>query len=318
MDEELKNLIKSVSEFKVEELIKKEKEFNFVDIGDLIKDLIDRISSLKQHPEYFTTITDINPIKNLISQLYNVFQRIKEFDATKSPNPVSERSNLINHVKNLNNDLENLILQRYQLYLDRKNPKRDNIRKLEDQLNSKIKIFEEKEEEMDRILKSVREKVGEIGITEYEKVFDDEAISNKKAAYIWLLVSILIFAVSVYLFIKLFLYNNSNLTTSNTLYDSVNRTMFLAIVGYALFQSVKNYNARMHLYLKNLHRRNCLRVFDKIRNSAFDNGTKDEILKFASKTIFESGETGFIQNSEDSKGYGTINIIDKVEKSLKK
>ncbi len=317
MDEELKKLVTEISEYNVNELIKESKEFNFKEIKELLEDLIDRISSLQQNPEFFQTIMNLQQIKNSLNQLKQTLQRIKDFDATKISNPTAEKQNLINSIKNLNNDLDNLFLQRYQLYLSRKKPEKENIKKLEKQLRDKIKVFEDKEKEINKILDSVKEKSGQIGITEYESVFNEEAKSNKIVAYIWLGVSGLILISFLYLFKKWFIDVSINSTDFNYFHEAINRVVFLAIGGYALFQSVKNYNARMHLYVRNQHRRNCLRVFEKIRNSAFEQETKDEILKIASKSIFESGETGFVSTKEDSGGLETINIIEKIGRSIK-
>ena len=317
MNIQIKEKITAISNYKIIDLIHEESDFNFVEAKNLIENLINKIASTLQYPEFFETILNEQQIINPLHQLEQTLQRIKEFDATKISNPTTEKQNLINSVKTLNNDLDNTFLQRYLVFFIRKQSEKGANKKLEKELQEIIKKINLKDQEAEKILLNLRKTSGQTGISQYEKVFEQEAKSNKKSARIWLIA----FVISGLAIISGLAFLFLNIPTSEIenyiWYISINRIVLVSIAGYLLYQLVKNYNANMHLYTKNTHRKNCLRVFEKIRDSANDENTKDEILKQAARTIFESGETGYIATREDGKDIGAINIIERLGNGIK-
>lgn len=65
----------------------------------------------------------------------------------------------------------------------------------------------------------------------------------------------------------------------------------------------------MHLYKLNKHRQNSLRVFEAFIKTADDEKTKNIIRLQATKTIFESGDTGFVKNVESKQQDLNINNL---------
>jgi hypothetical protein len=318
MKDELKERITNISDYNISDLVHEDSDFNFVEIKDMLKDLIENISSTLQYPKFFDTILDIKTVEKLIDNLNVVLQGIVNFDATKVDNPTNSRQTLIDQIKRLNHQLYLSFIQQYLIFVIRKQLNKGANKELEKRLQLQTKELEKQKDEADGILSTLRETTGQVGITQYEQVFEEEAKLNKNSATIWLISflssGVVLMGILAYIFLQI-----PETTIKNYLwYVSINRIVLLSIAGYLFYQLVKNYNAKMHLYTLNTHRRNCLRVFEKMKDSANSDEVKDEILKQATKTIFESGETGYIETRGSGSGVGAINIIERIGNGMNK
>ena len=318
MEPELENLINEILGYGVKSLIKTSSEFNFKEIKGILDNLFSNLSSTIEHPEFFDTILDLQPLKSTLKQLDTILGRIKNFNALDSSNPSNERQELINQVKSLNNDLDNLFLQKFLVYDLKKKLERGKNKELEKKLQKEIQEIRTKSKDAKEILSNLRKTTGNVGVTEYEEVFGKQSEINKRSARKWLIASIGSGIIFLLILAVIFLRTPNENIEGYIWYVSINRIMLFSIMGYLLYQFIKNYHTNMHLCVKNLHRRNCLRVFEKIRDSSNNEEVKDEILKQASKTIFESGETGYLRSKEEGSDIGIINIVDKIGNSFRK
>lgn len=71
----------------------------------------------------------------------------------------------------------------------------------------------------------------------------------------------------------------------------------------------------MHLYTLNKHRENSLKSFQAFVQATTDPKTKDAVLLQATRSIFESGDTGYITSKEATvSGFEITKIADQALK----
>ena len=73
------------------------------------------------------------------------------------------------------------------------------------------------------------------------------------------------------------------------------RVLVLIAIYFALSQSIKNFNVNKHLQVLNEHRQNTMKIFDVFLNAATTDNAKDNVLLQATKSVFDTNKTGYLQ-----------------------
>lgn len=186
----------------------------------------------------------------------------------------------------------------------------EDIRKAKEDVYKEQKVFKQ---ESSSILESMKDVASKVGMSKYAKVFEDKAFQYRISSWFWLLVSG--FAVWKVLsilteFVEAFTVMASKNSEAN-LQIFFSKMIILSFLTFVLYQVIRVFNANSHLYALNSHKANSLKVLKSFVESTSDPKIRDAVLIQATKSIFDSGSTGYI-NSKDSSaahGFDLLNIV---------
>lgn len=170
--------------------------------------------------------------------------------------------------------------------------------------------------EVQNIAKNARKSLTEQISASDGKAFLDDSERYGKIANRWLTVSgvfaFLTFVPIAWLFVAIIIDSNYVINNTSQAIFKVFAALFLI---YILQVSLRNYNANKHLQIVNKQRATILAFIDTFSKSLSSPDYKDYLITYASKTVFDHGESGFITRnygagSNDNNGLDElINII---------
>lgn len=302
--------IDKVLNFHKDELIKtSEPTINFKEVEYLVNDILTIFKKLKQNIDFLDQIYSIQSIQNNFQQITNILEQMNNFNPLAN-NANTNRQNYISELKRYYNDLQNTFLDKFRIYLLEKSLSNTRITEILDELEKSKNQIKSKQEEFDSLIETYKRTTLQMGVGVYEDVFKEEAEENKNFAdNFWSYkTSIFIFLGYPLLLISINYFHYSYIATFDYYIISINLiiTSFFILI---LLQFFKMYNSHMHLYKLNKHRQNSLRVFEAFIKTADDEKTKNIIRLQATKTIFESGDTGFVKNVESKQQDLNINNL---------
>ena len=157
-----------------------------------------------------------------------------------------------------------------------------------------VEITEAAAKKAEAAKKTIKDKAAGEGVSEFEKVFTDQAKKDKKAATWWLIISGL--AVVVIIWILFDIFDKSVIEIADFerfLQLFLSKLFLLSFLSVVFYQLVRNYNTRMHQYTLNKHRSNSLKCFGVLLESAGETA-RDTVLIKATNMIFDVTNTGYI------------------------
>ena len=189
------------------------------------------------------------------------------------------------------------------------------LAKIQDVLKSTSDI----EANIKNIKEHAEESAGKIGISTHAKIFWHQALFHAALAVLFAA----IIGISLYfgyMEIMALLQNTIQLKnvaniTGKEVVDLLQKLLILSIFSIVLYQLFKNFNAQMHLYVINNHKKNALLTFRSFVDAGeSDVDVKHALLMMTAKSIFDINQTGYIK---DNKEDGDINMYDSVLNKLK-
>ncbi len=177
----------------------------------------------------------------------------------------------------------------------------DIIKSMEFMQNETIEKKKTALENADKMLKELKDLSAESGITKYNAIFAEEAQGNKKQAIYWLIATVIIGAISLYI-AYLFLDlrpKEENPSAYVIVQFSITKIISFSVLYYLLVLFVRNYNAHRHNYVINKHRQNALQTFSTFVSSATDSDTKNAVLLQATQSIFSYQMSGYLKNESE-------------------
>lgn len=173
--------------------------------------------------------------------------------------------------------------------------------------------LDNKFDEAQGVIQQMREAAASIGITEYNRAFNDEVQVYEKSADRWLLDTVGSLVLLIVAVVSLFLFNIAPIATqadgtpatgiatvAPVVGDTVLRlTVVSALTFFVLFCS-RNYAAARHNAVVNKHKVAALKTFRAFIAGTDDQAVKDEILKQAAQAVFVSQSSGFLRGEGDS------------------
>jgi ABC-type multidrug transport system fused ATPase/permease subunit len=308
------NLLSSIELLSdIDSLIRKsDTTFNF---KDLEKELIDLLFLLNIINDYFTHFEMINPsLNNLTQSLFQRLTRMKNFNPT-SGNPNQEVNSIVNDFKQFFSS-ESIFLSNVRSYGLLKLFETSKLDELKNELTENLKLVNKNKNDSDKILENLKNTSQDVGLVKYTQIFNDEANENlKNVKEFWSFPKsfFLSFLLVLIVVIDLILYK---LDISVYLVISLSLALF-TFYFYIFSQYMKQYNSYIHLSKVNKHRANCLGVVEAFVDSSSSEETKEQIRLMATKTIFESGETGIIKSGGENSSNLSLNFVDKILKGVK-
>jgi hypothetical protein len=300
------------------------KDYDFNDIYPLMREAYNNWLLLENN-ETCWNLFPSNIKTNIISsfnEYLSILESIKRFDP-KTMNPKAERDNLAVRLNNAYTTMYNLFyasLKINNLEMELQNANfQALIESFQNKADSLIDSLEKKEKNADEIINAMKIVSAETGVSKYAEVFKEQADKNRNMAIGWLIVS-LASAVGIGSFLwwiinQLLVTIEKGIDFQISIQIFIAKVLLLSFFSVIFYQIVKNYNANMHLYTLNKHRENSLKTFQSFVQASNDPKTKDAVLIQATKSIFESGDTGYISSKDTTiSGFEITRITDQIGK----
>ena len=287
---------------------------------DFIKKCFDKIILYK---EDVLTINNWEPI---------FLDSLKEFlckkDKILSFSDINRKTELVNTVKDHKNDILykneraiNFLKNRDYLESKEEQEYLECINNKKKELDQCLQSSRKKEAEIKEILKAAREAAPSTAVTTFTEEFKNEASDLYKRSEKWLKATIA-FAILTILVAIFFDKLVDLLTLSEgfknwkTLYPIVTKVTIVGICFTGAVWCNRIYRALTHQAMVNRHRELSIKTFQAFVQATNNTYIKDAVLMAATKTIFASVPTGFIQQS-DSQESG-VNFVEFGKSSAEK
>jgi len=332
--DELKQFFDKVKSINPEALKREGRDFDFVPIYPIIENTFKQLLALESSTKFWDVLPEEKQkdITRAISGFFGVIDRIVAF-SPQIANPQGERDNLMKELKNQYKELfEKLLLplnafQSGHISLSQELEKElenvaDKINKRYEDLETRsveaLKKVEAQQKQSEELLKAMQEAAAKGSVGTFAGIFSEQANSHQISSRIWLWVSmgaaVAMFSFLYFIFQDLRLTLSTGTELSLALQILFSKLILISFASVVFAKLIKNYNAHMHLFILNKHRENSLKTFQSFVQATDDQKVKDAILLQATNTIFSSGDTGFISQSqkEPTTGIEITKVIEQI------
>ncbi|MBN3033584.1 MAG: hypothetical protein JW873_05760 [Candidatus Saganbacteria bacterium] len=325
MIEQLKDQFEKLKNIDIEQLKREGKDFDFVDIYPLLKESYQNWRRLEKN-ESLWSILPTNTKSSIVASFNHyllIIRDIQNYVPQNKSDPASERKNLINVFLNEYQNMANLFYDPLKISLLENSIDKigveDYAKFLEGRTKALLDSIEEKSRAADAIINAMKEASAETGVSRYADVFRTQAQENKRLADKWfwaVVVSVALIGWFLWWIIsQLMVTLEKGVDFQLSIQIFIAKILLLSFFSVVFYQIVKNYSANMHLYTLNKHRENCLKTFQSFVQASSDSKTKDAVLIQATKSIFESGDTGFVSSKDSTiSGFEITRITDQISK----
>jgi hypothetical protein len=277
-----------------------------------LKHLSSKRGVLESSP--YVSQNDLNHLKDRIERFNRIAKQITEFDPTTGGDPNPRKQGIVNEVSALTNEiashLQSLAVLIRSVEFD-PTQQTAELRKKEEQVAALLEQLNKSREEADVALQGIKDSSAVSGAKEFSKVFGGQAGIHKLESVKWFWTSVAMFVLLLaYLGWLLFFAVSltENASTAFVIREGILRVLILGALSYALSQTVRNFNTNKHLQVVNEHRQNSLDTFELFVNAGSTEEVKSAVLMQATKSVFETGQTGHLTKS-NSTSY-SLNVTD--------
>lgn len=271
---------------------------------------------------------DINRVKNFLTQLSDM--PLKELpknaikgitQATQSLSPKLEEMNsfriddaartnqkrIIDGIRPQIDGLYNVAGPWLPFLAYQKGDVQENIKKLVATSKKIYDLHEEtlehstkKKKEIDDAVSAAQTASAAAGAAVFTKEFEDEGKENKKAAGFWLWWTLGFLGISIIILLILWcqIDPKSEETISGFLQLFGIKLVLFSILVSAAIWCGRQYKTLTHLATMNKHRALSLKTLEAFLNGASDPQTKDAVLMESARSVFQAGQTGFLEGKE--------------------
>lgn len=319
---------------------------NFNEILPSLKKIQDSLLFF-QGRESSLTVVDRKPIINIYNEFEESIRLIQEFTVNQNESheqTQSRRISIIEKIRTLHEKLNKDVLSLINsLKLDDTKIQdtltniQNKLRQIDSQFTaglenfnnnteSKISEFNKEIERAKKILSEVEEiKIKtenfstEKLVERYGSIFSTQADQNKRFA----IISLAFFILSLFALITLAFtwfnplvreltdINNTRITLEYILTNIIFRLTLLSMGFIVVKESIKNFNANMHLYNLNQHRQNALLSFETLFVNTKNHDTRDLIIQEIARTIYANQDDGYLRT--DKKIISPAQIIELIK-----
>ncbi|MCY4568669.1 MAG: hypothetical protein OXD49_10220 [Candidatus Poribacteria bacterium] len=242
---------------------------------------------------------EIETVRTYLPQFHEIAQKIENFDIG-GDNPRDRHADLLKEISdfcsNAKSVLTPTITYLRSKQIDTSKAKFDAFfedaenkwKEIDDKSGAKLQTLD------DLILKQENQ-LAEISISEYEKIFANQAEKHQTGAKRWFYGTVCLVIVSIAIFVWA-IKDLGSATQLSIIVQNVFAKGFLISVFYMLLnRSIKNYTAEKHLEVVNRHRQNALATFEAFADAAGENrDTRDHVLMAATDAIFDANQSGYL------------------------
>lgn len=335
---ELSQMIAGFSKITPEDLAREDdlgKEQNFKDVLPEIKIILKLFRELADCDLKSLPINIVVGIRDCGEEFFNNLNKIREFSLrSHGPNPLQIRNNIISAIKDSfekfyltmspviayesQKDISkiafeekaNKMLDELQSSIDINS--KNIITVLHDIVNKYDKDAKDKLNNINASLKNIQEiedkikmAAQEVAVSAHSIHFKKEADEHKKAANIWLFVTVVIAIVAICFGIynyDHFMEISDKITTYQNIQLIVAKVVIFSLLLTGLVWSGRIYRANRHNYIINKHRHNALNTFEAFAKSTNDEQIKAAVLLQTTQCIFSQQNSGYISQEGEMGG----------------
>jgi len=272
-------------------------ELCFEDLVGLIEPLQNLLSRIKNDIKWeIAPDQSATKFQTDLKTLNTRLDSIQKFNASQGN--TQQRNSLSTQFKNAYNDISlsgsNLIT-----YNSIMNPAIESadasIKLIENKLNAELKKAQ-------GVVSNLEQIAGETGVTKYSKSFSDISDEYKTFANWWLAIAILAIGLLIGGGIYILEHYGDATNTATIINNTISKIILLTGLIYFVTLSIRNYKANRHNQIVNKHKATALNTFKVFIDAADENDpqTLNAILLEATRTIFNSVNTGFLNGNTDS------------------
>jgi hypothetical protein len=292
----------------------------FEKAGPDINRVFEILAHLSVLPLEYLTDGAISQIQAATTSTAEVFNRVDQFNIEQA-NPTQIRDNLISEIHGQADQLYQFASPWVPFLAYQKGDVAKNIEALTTSVTSAQTLVNEakadiaeRQGEIETIITQAREASASAGAAVFTQDFKNEAADLNKRGLFWLKITAALAAATLAAAIVMWLSPINGLDAAAIIQRFGGKLAVLVVLFTATLWSGKTYNALMHLATVNRHRALSLQTFQAFSHAASDLGTKDAVLMEATRAIFGSVPTGFL-DAKASGGDGDLKIVE-IAKSL--
>ncbi len=248
-------------------------------------------------------------LDTFITQLNNVYQHLNNINnfSIKNGNPEGTRDSF---ASNLHNSTDNLYLScvlwipflAHQQGDVERNIK--NLSKSVADAEQLVAVARDKikndSDEIENIIKTAREASAGAGAAVFTEDFSREAKLNNASAKKWLITTVVMAIITLIVAIVFWCISVSVIDRSIFIQILTTKIFILAVLFTGTIWCGKNYKSMRHLAIINNHRAISLLTLQAFSNAANDVQVKDAVLLEATRAVFGTVPTGFVNANLDS------------------
>ena len=242
----------------------------------------------------------VQTIRDYLPQFYEVVEEIEDFNVS-GENPTEKHEEISKKIseycREARSTLEPIIAYLRSTQIEKSQTQFNDFfheavkkwEKLDNESEAKLQTLD------DLILKQ-ENRLTEILIADYVKIFEDQAKVHQEGAKRWFWGTVYLAIGSVAIFLLLWFFMKPAGDQLAAVLQNFLIKGFLVSVFYMLLnRSIKNYTAEKHLEIVNLHRKNALATFDAFADAAGENrDTRDQVLLASTDAIFDMNQSGYL------------------------
>ena len=244
--------------------------------------------------------TTIQTVRSYLPQFYEIAEEIEGFDVSGA-NPTERHAELLQNISNFCRDVRSVLepiiayvrsTQIGKYHAEFTDFFKDAVNKWKEIDNeSKAKL-----ENLDALILKQENQLAEISISDYVKIFEDQAKVHQEGAKDWFWGTVWLAVGFIVIFFGLwFLIKPAGDQLAAVLQNFIIKGFLLSVFYMLLNRSIKNYTAEKHLEIVNRHRKNALATFEAFADAAGENrDTRDHVLMAATDAIFDTNQSGYL------------------------
>lgn len=278
------------------------------------KRIFELLAHLSVLPLEYLTDSAVAQIQSEATQVSELFGRVNSFNIEQQT-PTQTRDNLVNEVHGRADQLYTIASPWIPFLAYQKGDVAKNIESLTASVGQAQTLIEgaqttikARQSEIEGIITQAREASAAAGAAVFTQDFKNEAASLDAQAQRWLYSTATGTVITFCFAIAIWLAPISDNDLTSVIQRFGGKLAALAVLFTGTLWCGRTYKALRHLATVNRHRALSLQTFQAFSHAASDEATKDAVLMEATRAIFGSSPTGFL----DSKGGsdGDLKIIE--------
>ena len=247
--------------------------------------------------------------KSILSRISTIFEILKENDIHPLKSGIQDieqnenYSDLQNKIEEFFDEAINLILylayRSGELTIDIENVKSE-IKQVQAEQKNIVNLFEKKKGELDLIISDARVASAGAGVAVFTEDFNKEASNLRKQSKMWLKATggFAFVTVAVAVFFLFWIQDLKQAGEWGFLISLVSKVALIVMLFTCTIWCSRIYRSLVHQAAVNRHRALSLMTFQAFAKSTSDPHVKDSVLMAATKSIFASVSTGFVDQVE--------------------
>lgn len=288
---------------------------NFEKGIDDFKRIFEILTHLSLLPLEYLTDSAISQIHTSVNSSADVFARIDKFNIEQQT-PTQVRDGLVQELHGQADQLYHHASPWVPFLAYQKGDVAKNIESLTTSVSNAKTIVDDaktaisaRQGEIETIITQAREASAAAGAAVFTQDFKNEASDLAAKAAKWLKLTTLLASVTLGIAVVMWLLPLNGSDTPALIQRFGGKLAVLVVLFTATLWCAKTHNALMHLSTVNRHRALSLQTFQAFSHAASDDSTKNAVLMEATRAVFGSVPTGFLDGKAGSSD-GDLKIIE--------